>query len=177
MKFIKDYMVRIVFAIGILSGVQLPSFIDQYSQRLEAHYLEAVENLSGYQKIADLYHGGRIENLIAKHESSADPTFYKEAEPIKELFGRVKRFGAEVAALNTNIFLQTSHLLFNGDREVIKETYTKYSATIPLSRVAIICGIVTGICASAFLDALFFLFTFGYHKIVKSSSFKSETNM
>jgi len=159
MRFIKDYMVRIVFAIGILIGVQLPNFIDQYSQRLNAHYLEAVENLSGYQKIAEMYHDDRIENLIKKHESSEDPTFKMEAEPIKEMFSRVNRFDTEIGALDTNLFSQTVYLLFKGDRELMKETYAGYSATIPLSKNAIISGVVTGICASALLDALLFLVT------------------
>ena len=157
MKIIKDYFIRIAFAVGILLGVQVPNFMNQYIQRIDAHHSEARENLCGYQSIADRYHQGSIEKLIEKHEKSMDPTFRQEAVPIKALFAREARFKSEAEYLNANLFLQTLHVIFEGDREIIRETYDNYSATIPLNAEAIACGIIAGIFLSLSLDVLFFV--------------------
>ena len=156
MKIIKDYFIRITFAVGILLGVQVPNFIEQYVQRIDAHYLEARENLSGYQTIADQYHEGSIEKLIAKHENSVDPTFRQEAVPLNALFTREARFKLESESLKANLFFQTLHVVFRGDQEVIRETYENYSATIPLNAEAIACGFIVGILLAISLDILFF---------------------
>ena len=164
MKVVKEYFVRLTFAVGIILGVQLPNFIDQYAQRIDAHYSEVRVNLSGYRAIANQFHGGSVEKLIEKHENSEDATFRQEAVPLRALFTREARFKLESESLETNLFFQILHVVFQGDRDIIQETYSNYSATIPLSVEAIACGIVTGLFLSIFLDILFFLFTMPFKR-------------
>ena len=49
-------------------------------------------------------------------------------------------------------------MVFKGDRDIIRETYANYSATIPLTTQAIACGIVAGIFLSVFLDLAIWIF-------------------
>ena len=165
MKLVKDYLVRIAFATGILLGVQMPNFMDQYARRIDAHYLEVRENLSGYRAIADQHHGGSLRGLIEKHERSVDPTFRAEALPIKALFHRELRFKMEADALNSNLFLRTVHVVFKGDREVMGETYRQYSPTVPLNVDAVACGIITGVLLAIFCDALCFLLRVPFQRV------------
>ena len=54
-----------VFAVGILLGIQVPSFVEQYNQRIDAHFREVNINLSGFQDTADRLFDGDLEALIA----------------------------------------------------------------------------------------------------------------
>lgn len=148
MSLIRHYVTLVVFAIGLLLGVQVPNFVDQYEKRVDAHYLEAKEDLSGFQKIADRYHHGSITALIAQHDVSADRTFRAEAGPIRGLYERERRFEKERDALRTSFAAKVLHVALDGDTAVIRETYDNYSANVPLNANAIGCGLTLamGIC-------------------------------
>ncbi|MBS25040.1 MAG: hypothetical protein CMQ28_05295, partial [Gammaproteobacteria bacterium] len=38
-----------IFAVGILFGIQVPSFVKQYDERIDAHFREVSINISGFQ--------------------------------------------------------------------------------------------------------------------------------
>jgi len=65
-----DYLRLVLFAIGLLAGVQTPGFIDQYAKRVSAHQIEVAQNFSGFQQTADRYFGGSVEALLAHHAAS-----------------------------------------------------------------------------------------------------------
>jgi len=154
MSIFRHYITMIVFAIGLLVGIQLPNFVDQYEKRVDAHFVEANEDLSGFQKIADLFHHGDIEELIDKHEQSRDPTFRAEALPIKNIYQRKIRFEREIKALHTSFVGKVAHILTAGDMTIINETYNNYSANLPLNTNAIASGL-----ALAVMICLIFEFT------------------
>ena len=157
MRLLKEYTIRLVFTAGILFGVQVPNFIDQYTQKISAHYLEAAENFNGFQTTADKYHGGSVKALIERHETSNDPVFKAEAEPIKEIHSRIQGFSAELKSLHTHLLGKIFHVAFKADRSVLKETASEYSATGPLNTDAVICGLGLGIISALICDLFFFV--------------------
>lgn len=157
MRLLKEYTIRLVFTAGILFGVQVPNFIDQYTQKISAHYLEAAENFSGFQATADKFHEGNVKALIERHETSDDPVFKAEAGPIKEIHSRISAFSSELKCLSTNLFGKIYHVAFKSDRAVLKETLSEYSATVPLNTDAIICGLGLGMVSALVCDLFFFI--------------------
>lgn len=145
MSIFRHYFTLIVFAAGLLAGIQLPNFVDQYEKRVDAHFVEANEDLSGFQKIADLFHHGDIRELIEKHEASRDPTFRAEALPIKKIYDRKVRFEKEVKALHTSFLGKVAHIVTAGDMAIVNETYNNYSANLPLNTNAIASGLLTAV--------------------------------
>ena len=145
MSIFRHFITIVVFAIGLLVGIQLPNFVDQYEKRIDAHFVEANEGLKGFQSIADLLHQGGIEGLLEKHEKSRDPTFRAEAAPIKNIYQRKLRFEREVNALHTSFVGKVVHIVTAGDVQVIGETYDNYSANLPLNTNAITCGLMLAV--------------------------------
>ena len=45
---LRAYLRLVVFALGLLVGVQVPGFVDQYAKRVSAHYIEASKNFAGF---------------------------------------------------------------------------------------------------------------------------------
>lgn len=44
-----SYLRLVLFAAGLLIGVQVPGFINDYAKRVEAHLIEAQTGLSGFR--------------------------------------------------------------------------------------------------------------------------------
>jgi hypothetical protein len=143
MSAIYRYFLILVACVAILLGIQVPSFVDQYEQRLDAHFIEVKNNLHGFQEIADKFHGGSLEALIAKHETSEDRTFKEEARPIRNMYERYLRFNQQKVALETNLPGKIAFLATDGDKQLLNETYSSYSFTVPLNQSAVFAGFLS----------------------------------
>ena len=147
------YVRLIVFAIGLLVGIQVPSFVDQYAKRVSAHQIEVANNFRGFQETANQYFGGSVEALIAHHAASADKVFVDEAKTIREMYDRLKSLSAELAALNRPLILQIIHVLFRPNKEILGETRAAYTYTVPLNAPGILSGITLGALLAIIIEA------------------------
>ncbi len=148
------YVRLIVFAIGLLVGVQVPSFVDQYAKRVSAHQIEVAGNFRGFQETADRYFGGSVQALIDHHAASADPVFQNEAKTIREMYGRLLALSAELAALQGPLIKQVIHVIFRANHEILDETRSAYTYTVPLDPPGIISGITLGACLAILAESL-----------------------
>jgi len=148
------YLRLIIFSIGLLVGVQVPSFVDQYAKRVSAHQIEVSVNFQGFQQAADRFFGGSVEALIAHNAASADPVFQNEAKTIREMYDRLLALSAELAALRGPLIKQIIQVLFRPDREILDETRSAYTYTVPLNLSAIITGVALGACLAILIESL-----------------------
>ena len=139
-----NYLRLIIFAVGLLVGVQVPGFVDQYGKRVGAHEIEARVNFRGFQEIADKYFKGDVEALIAHHAASDDRAFKDEAASIRSIYDRLLMLTAELAAMRRSLLEQIIHVAFRPNRDLLNETRAAYSYAVPLSPPAIVSGIVIG---------------------------------
>lgn len=148
------YSLILIACVALLIGIQVPNFINQYEKRLDAHFAEAANNLKGFQEIASRYFGGSIESLIAKHEASEDSVFKGEARPIRNIYERYLRFQAEKAALDTDFAGKVAFLVSAADRELLNETYVKYSFAMLLDKTSVLSGIVAVVIVLLLIELL-----------------------
>ena len=149
-----NYLRLIVFSLGLLVGVQMPGFVDQYVKRVSAHRSEVVRNFAGFQETADRYFGGSVEALIAHHLASADRAFADEARSIQAMYDRLTALTAELAALRGPLIKQLVHIALRPNKEILDETRVEYSYTVPLNPAAVVSGITTGALLAALVEAL-----------------------
>ncbi len=149
---LRGYLRLVVFAVGLLAGVQVPGFIDQYAKRVSAHYIEAKQNFAGFQQSADQYFNGDIGALVAHHLASPDAVFKGEAKTIEALFARIRTLAAELDAMNASSVARLVHIVVNPNREILQETVAAYAYTVPLSPGAILYGVSTGLVLSLTLE-------------------------
>jgi hypothetical protein len=150
-----NYLRLVVFAFGLLVGVQVPGFVDQYAKRVSAHQLEAVKSFGGFRETADRYFGGNVDALIAHHAASEDPAFKNEAKVIRGIYDRLAMLTAELAALRGPLIQQIMHVLFRANSEILSETRSEYTYTVPLNPPAVVCGVTTGALLAMLIEALF----------------------
>ena len=145
----------ILLATGlVIAGLQVPSFINQYQQRLSAHLIEVTANLEGFQRIADEYHGGSLAALIAKHRISTDTTFSAEAAVISSMYEHMLTYEAALNALDTTVMRQLIYLITAADTAMLTETVDHYAYTITLDTTSLWCGLVFLIIGIVVLDLL-----------------------
>jgi hypothetical protein len=164
-QFLRRYCLKLIFALGLLIGLQLPHFLQQYEHRLDAHYLESQSQLQQYQDLADLYFLGNIKLLIAKHRQSDDLVFRKEAKIIEDTANRFAMFEAKKQALKGGLLSRLFYLIGEFNTPLFIETQHNYKAEIVLNRDAIIVGLVSGLMSSLLLDGLFMLFIYKFKLI------------
>lgn len=154
MHVLHRYLVVVVAGISLLFGIQVPSFVDQYQKRIDAHLSEVSTNLSHYQGIADKHYQGNLKNLIRFHKGNADQGIREEGVAIESMSRRMAGFESDSKALGTTLPWKVVHILINGDRELIQETIDRYSYSIPLTQEAILAGVTVTITLVLLLELL-----------------------
>jgi hypothetical protein len=151
---LRAYLRLVVFAVGLLAGVQVPGFVDQYAKRVSAHYLEVQHNFAGFQRTADQYFGGSVDALITHHSSSSDAVFRDEAKTIAAMYARLRTFSAELEAMRGSPLARLLHVATNANREILQETADAYSYTVPLDAPAILYGVCMALLLSLLIETI-----------------------
>lgn len=154
LRLLKDYMRLGVFALGLLIGLQVPAFVEQYDHRVNAHLLEAEQNLSGFQFTADRYFDGSIEKLINHYRNSRDPVFNQDANSIESIYNRVNFLQAESLKLQQSSLFKAIHVFTQPAPTLFDETVRHYNYTVPLSPLALIWGVVCALALALLIDSL-----------------------
>jgi hypothetical protein len=149
---LRAYLRLVLFALGLLVGVQAPGFIDQYAKRVGAHYSEAQKDFAGFQHNADQYFAGNVEALIAHHQASDDAVFRDEAKTVAAIYARLKKLTLELEAMSGPLPSQMVHVAFYPDKEILNETIAAYSYTVPLNPPAIACGLLVGLLLALLIE-------------------------
>jgi len=152
LSLLKIYSRLFIFAGGLLLGIQVPNFVDQYERRIDAHYLEVSANISGFQSTADLLFSGDIQALITYYADSSDLVFESDAQSIRSIVDRYNRISSEREALSGNIFTAVVHVILFADDEFIDETFEQYGYTVPLNMLAVEWGLAIALLLTITID-------------------------
>lgn len=156
---LRRYSLKLIFVSSLLLGIQLPSFLQQYETRLHAHLMEAEQQLTKYQALADLFFSGDISALIAKHKQSTVPLFAAESIIIEDLVVRVSELQAQQKALQANLVGRLFFLSSQFNKPLFTETEANYNAEIVLNRDAVTVGIVFSLFFTLFVEIILMLMT------------------
>lgn len=149
---LKTYSRLFIFACGLLLGIQVPNFVDQYERRIDAHYLEVSANISGFKSTADLLFSGDMEALITYYAKSNDLVFESDAQSIRGIVDRYNRISNEQQALSRNILATAMHVLLYADDEFLDETFEQYGYTVPLNMLAVEWGLAIALFLTIAID-------------------------
>ena len=135
----------LIFGGGLLLGIQVPAFVEQYEQRVDAHFLEVSANVSGFQRTADDLFAGDLRALVEYYRDSNDFVFTRDANSLENIVNRYYRIMAEQEALQSNYIDAALHVVFDADNELFAETLDRYSYTVPLNSVALQWGLAAAV--------------------------------
>lgn len=149
---VKEYLRLTLFATGLLMGVQIPAFVDQYQKRVDAQLAEARLNMQGFQGTANKFFGGDVKQLLAHYQASDDPVFKADAANLAFVFYRVEHLQAHLVLLNQAGFFKPFYLVGWQDKDIMQDTLQQYSYLVPLSPEALVWGLTTALVFAFTLD-------------------------
>ena len=151
---LRSYLRLLVFTFGLLVGVQVPGFITDYSQRLEAHRLEAQQSLKGFRATAEKFFKGDLDALVAHYRVSDDPVMRSDGQSVAALVSRDAQLEAEWWAMQGAWYQRVWHLITAADRPLLEETYNGYSYQVLLAPEAIAWGLSCALLLAWLVEVL-----------------------
>lgn len=159
----RGYLRLLVFAFGLLVGVQVPGFVDDYAKRVSAHLAESEQSLKGFRETAARFFNGDLNALVAHYRASEDEVMRSDAESVSHLVMRSQLLESEWLAMQGPWYGQVLHLTTDADPQLLQETLDAYSYQVLLVPQAIAWALAVGLVLAwlAELLALGIGWTFG----------------
>ena len=149
-----SYLRLVLFAAGLLIGVQVPGFINDYAKRVEAHLIEAQTGLRGFQGTAEQFFKGDIQALVAHYRASEDPVFRSDADSLSTLLNRQIALDKQYQAMQGPWYIRFLQVVLAADPDIRKETWNGYSYQILLTPEAMIWGMSGALLLSFGIECL-----------------------
>ena len=149
MKIAKQLLDKIFFTFGVIIFLQLPHFVNQYTQRIGGYSESQIQQLSSYQSIANDNYNGQIDLLIQGFANSTDEAVRQTGDNIKATQEDVTLLKDEILILeNEGLLKKIIYLIPNLRLNIAKGTLNSFQPGIPLSIWAIAYGLFGGILFS-----------------------------
>ncbi|MNB54799.1 hypothetical protein D3C87_1094680 [compost metagenome] len=150
-----SYVRLVLFAAGLLIGVQVPGFINDYAKRVEAHLIEAQTGLRGFQGTAEQFFKGDMQALVAHYRASEDPVFRSDADSLSTLLSRQIALDKQFQAMQGPWYIRFLQVVLAADPDIRKETWNGYSYQILLTPEAMIWGMSGALLLSFGIECVF----------------------
>src|ERR1700742_644592 len=149
-----SYLRLVLFGAGLLIGVQVPGFINDYAKRVEAHLIEAQTGLRGFQGTAEQFFKGDLQALVAHYRASDDPVFRSDADSLSTLLNRQTALDKQFQAMQGPWYIRFLQVVLAADPDIRKETWNGYSYQILLTPEAMIWGMSGALLLSFGIECL-----------------------
>lgn len=171
-SFINSIIDRCIFTVLFIVGVQLPEFIQQYSQRLAGHLDEAKTQLKQFQQLADDHYQGSIQLLVKNYRENQDPVIVDTATVVEHLLTRVNLLNEHLHRLIDTPYLdKIKYFLLNVDLNIAQQTANIYTLAIPIEINALVTGAVLAFSSLVTKELIVILF----NKVLYPSSTRALT--
>lgn len=149
MRVLSGFIDRILFTIGVLVFLQVPHFVDQYTQRLGGYYTSERAHLDKYQAIANKNYNGDLNKLIQDFKSSTNAAIVQTGLEIEKTRYRIVEIKKGLDVLEGSEFLpKIFYLARNIDYVITSGTMSVFRPGVPFTIEAVICGIFGGVLFS-----------------------------
>lgn len=155
---LRSYLRLTLFAFGLLLGVQVPGFIDDYAKRVEAHRLESQQSLKRFQETAQKFFKGDMDALVAHYRVSDDPVMRSDANSVGHLVQRSALLEREWQTMQGPWYTQAWHLATGADHELFEETLRAYRYQVLFTPEAMLWGVISALLLAWVAELLVLMF-------------------
>ncbi|MFC3194119.1 DUF2937 family protein [Marinicella sediminis] len=146
---IKNLLDKICFALGVMVFLQLPHFIDQYTQRMGGFAESMQQQISEYQSIADEHFQGDVMAYIERLENNSDPAVARSAVQVANRLQQAEYINADLTVYEQQpLWYQMPYFFTHLRLDLAKGTLRNFAPGLPLNLWAWGYGLVGGILFS-----------------------------
>jgi len=176
MTFINGLLQRLLFTIGVMLFMQLPQFIDHYSQQLSGYYLAQQNQLQQFQLIADSNFNGQLNKLIADFNASPAPAVQQVGKQVITLQQSLPVLASDLAILTEGHYAnKLSYFMTRIDSQLAENTLTHFTPGIPLSQTALLTGLIGGVSLNLLWLFIIKLPTLLWHRLFRRTRMATKT--
>ncbi|NKF21871.1 DUF2937 family protein [Solimonas marina] len=155
MRMLLGLIDRLLFAAGFALAMQLPQFVDAYTQRYGGYHQALVDSMAEYQRNADEHYGGDIDKLIADLHAAPAAGIHDIGDKLQrdrahELEMRNGLQILEHETLARRLVYLAGHL----DADIARAAWASFQPGLPLSFDALLCGLVGAVLFSGLFNLL-----------------------
>lgn len=154
MNVIISYFRLMLFLAGVLIGIQVPGFVNQYGKSLESHYLESQKSLGEFRKDAEKYFDGDMEKLIAHYKKDGDPVFTAGGESIDSIYQRNIKLKTALEDFRQGSLSAYTHVFLSPVADIRQEVRRNYSYIVKLNPAAVTVGLIGGLVITLLAELL-----------------------
>jgi len=152
MKTVIDYLRLCLFLGSALIGVQVPSFVEQYGQRLQSHTSESELSLNKFKTDAERFFKGDIKQLIEHYKTSKDKVFIKGGENISSIYQRNTMLNESLLQFNKSTLSPYQAAFLSPIKDIRDEAWNSYDHSIRLNQASIIWALVLAFIFTALCE-------------------------
>ena len=146
---IKNLFDKLFFALGVIVFLQLPHFIDQYTQRMGGFAASQAQQITEYQAIADQHFDGDISAYVARLEQNSDPVIAASAKMVTENIKGNKNIRKDLQVYeNEPLWYQLPYFLSHVRVDLARGTFNNFAPGVPINLWAWGYGIIGGVLFS-----------------------------
>ena len=155
MKIVTGLLDRMLFAAGLILFLQIPQFIDHYTQRYAGYRQALADSVQQYQTSADTHYAGDLQLMIHEFESADAAAMRDMGLKMRRERVRLDQMTSGLVVLRTgSLPAKLVHLARDLDLPLARATLEDYKPGLPLTLHAAICGLVGGVFASLLFNLL-----------------------
>ena len=146
---IKGLLDKIFFTVGAIVFLQLPHFIEQYTQRMGGYAASQTEQIKEYQAIADEHFSGDIEAYKQRLEQNTDPAVVESAQQISKRLKSAQSIQKDLQVFEHEpLWYQVPYFITHFKTDLVKGTAQNFSPGLPINLWAWGYGLLGGVLFS-----------------------------
>lgn len=152
---IKNLLDKIFFAVGVMLFLQLPHFIDQYTQRMGGYHDSQAQQIKEYQAIADQHFAGDLAAYIERMQGNADPAVAESASQMEQRIDQTSAIKRELKVYEEEpLWYQVPYFLTHMRMELARGTARNFAPGVPINLWAWGYGLVGGVLFSLLFNGV-----------------------
>ncbi|MEQ1439393.1 DUF2937 family protein [Fontimonas sp. SYSU GA230001] len=155
MRLITGLLDRLLFAAGLALFLQIPQFIDHYTQRYGGYRQALADSVAQYQQNADRHYRGDLDAMTRDFRNDDKPALRDIGDKIADERRRLAEMEHGLAILRYGHLGQKLwYLARHIEPSIAYGVLENFRPGLPLTIDALLCGLVGGVLASALFNLL-----------------------
>lgn len=155
MRLITGLLDRLLFAAGLALFLQIPQFIDHYTQRYGGYRQSVADSVAQYQRSADQHYGGDLDAMTRDFIADDKPALREMGDKIAGDRRRLVDMEHGLAILQYGHLGQKLwYLARHIDPPIAYGVIEAFHPGLPLTPEALLFGLVGGLLATALFNLL-----------------------
>ena len=152
MRWLAGFADRILLIACVLAAAAVPSFAQQYQQRIEGRLVQAQADLAPFQRIADRHHNGSLSALIAAYRRNDDASVRETADAVSDIVKAVAWYNRAVAQMRGGAVSAAQHLITDARNADLRATWNSFKPGFGFAPGHLLFAVLGGLIAWALVS-------------------------